>query len=211
MNDPRRALALYALYLATAFIARSIIQRRRTGSTGFRGISGRPGSAEWTGGVLFVAALALGLLAPLLQLVGVVHPIAALDSPTVAGAGAALALAGIALTLAAQHAMGRAWRIGVDHAETTELVTAGPFSIVRNPVFAAMLPTAAGLALIAPNPIAIVAVALLVIALELQTRVVEEPYLLATHGQRYADYAHHVGRFLPGLGRLPPATSRSAS
>ncbi len=211
MNDPRLALALYALYLGTAFIARSIIQRRSTGSTGFRGISGRPGSAEWTGGVLFVAALALGVLAPVLQLAGTVDPIATLDSPTVAAAGAAPALAGTALTLLAQHAMGRAWRIGVDHAETTELVTTGPFSIVRNPVFAAMLPTAAGLALIAPNPVAILAVALLVIALELQTRVVEEPYLLATHGDRYADYAHHVGRFLPGLGRLHPATSRSTS
>jgi protein-S-isoprenylcysteine O-methyltransferase Ste14 len=39
-------------------------------------------------------------------------------------------------------------------------------------------------------------------ALELQTRAVEEPYLLRTHGEAYAAYAARVGRFVPGLGRL---------
>jgi protein-S-isoprenylcysteine O-methyltransferase Ste14 len=40
----------------------------------------------------------------------------------------------------------------------------------------------------------------LLIAVELQVRFVEEPYLLRTHGQRYRDYASRVGRFVPGLG-----------
>jgi hypothetical protein len=55
------ALALYALYAALAFGGRTLVQLRRTGSTGFKGLSGRPLSAEWTGGVLFFAALLLGL------------------------------------------------------------------------------------------------------------------------------------------------------
>jgi protein-S-isoprenylcysteine O-methyltransferase Ste14 len=38
--------------------------------------------------------------------------------------------------------------------------------------------------------------------LELQTRLIEEPYLGAIHGERYAAYAARVGRFLPGIGRL---------
>ena len=37
---------------------------------------------------------------------------------------------------------------------------------------------------------------------QLQVRVVEEPYLLATHGKTYAAYAARVGRFVPGAGRL---------
>ena len=65
-----------------------------------------------------------------------------------------------------------------------------------------MLPTSLGLVLIVPNLAAVVGFAALVIALELQTRAVEEPYLLRAHGPAYADYARRVGRFVPGIGRL---------
>jgi hypothetical protein len=60
------ALGLYVLYLALAFGGRTLVQLRRTGSTGFKGISGYPLSAEWTGGVLFVVAFLLGFAAPVL-------------------------------------------------------------------------------------------------------------------------------------------------
>ncbi|MET8054338.1 hypothetical protein ABZU75_42865 [Streptosporangium sp. NPDC005286] len=42
--------------------------------------------------------------------------------------------------------------------------------------------------------------AALITALELQVRVVEEPYLIRTH-------ASITGRFVPALGRLSPAIS----
>jgi protein-S-isoprenylcysteine O-methyltransferase Ste14 len=42
----------------------------------------------------------------------------------------------------------------------------------------------------------------LVVALELQVRVVEEPYLLRTQDEPYAAYASRVGRFVPGVGRI---------
>jgi protein-S-isoprenylcysteine O-methyltransferase Ste14 len=99
-------------------------------------------------------------------------------------------------------AMGTSWRIGVDDSERTDLVTDGPFALVRNPIFAAMLPTSLGLVLIVPNVAAVAGFVCLVVALELQTRAVEEPYLLRAHGSTYADYAGRVGRFVPGLGRL---------
>jgi protein-S-isoprenylcysteine O-methyltransferase Ste14 len=98
--------------------------------------------------------------------------------------------------------VGSSWRIGIDHAERTELVTSGPFALVRNPIFAAMLPTALGLTLLVPSWVAIVGFAGLIVALELQVRVVEEPYLLKVHGRTYAEYAARVGRFVPRLGRL---------
>ena len=198
------ALALYVLYLALAFVLRSLVQRRRTGSTGWRGISGRPGSVEWLGGVLFAVALTLGVLAPVLDLVGALEPVDALDGAAAHVLGIVLALAGITLTLVAQFAMGSSWRVGVDPAERTALVTSGPFSVVRNPIFAAMIPTSLGLALLVPNVAAIVGFVALVVALELQTRAVEEPYLLATHGAEYGAYASRVGRFVPGVGRLQP-------
>lgn len=196
------ALVLYLVYLVLAFGLRILIQLRRTGSTGFHGLGGRPGSAEWVAGVGFTVALLVGVAAPVLALLDVVEPIAALDVAGVHAAGIVLAVAGIGTTFYAQVAMGASWRIGVDPGERTELVTTGPFALVRNPIFAAMLPTALGLALLVPSWVAFAGLAGLVAALELQVRVVEEPYLLHAHGTSYAAYAARVGRFVPGLGRL---------
>ena len=62
MSDraPALALGLYLIGLVAAFGVRSWLHRARTGSTGFRGISGAAGSAGWWGGILFAAALLLG-------------------------------------------------------------------------------------------------------------------------------------------------------
>lgn len=196
------ALGLFALYLALAFGARIVLQLRRTGSSGVKGISGRPGSAEWAGGALFVLAFGLGLAAPVLDLPGVIEPVAFLGGLIFRVLGFAMFALGLAGTLIAQLAMGDSWRIGVDESERTELVTSGPFAVVRNPIFAAMIPTFLGLALLVPNVAALAAFLALVAALELQVRFVEEPYLIRTHGERYLAYASRVGRFMPGIGKL---------
>lgn len=196
------ALISYGVYLALAFGLRTWLQLRRTGSSGFEGISGRPGSAEWLAGILFGVALAIGVAAPVLALLDVVEPVKAFDSATVHAAGVALFAIGLVGTLLAQAAMGSSWRIGVDEQSRTELVTGGPFTIVRNPIFAAMLPASAGLALMVPSVVAFAGLAALFVALELQVRIVEEPYLLRTHGAEYSSYAARVGRFVPGFGRL---------
>ena len=196
------ALGLYVVYLASAFGWRSWAQWRATGSTGFHGVHGRVGSLEWWGGALFALALVFGLLAPALQLAGLLAPVGVLDDRIGHVVGAVLAVGGIAATLVAQRAMGGSWRIGVDQAESTELVTDGLFAHVRDPVFTAMITTGIGLTLLAPNVIALGALVALVLAIEIQVRVVEEPYLLRTHGEAYMAYASRAGRFLPGLGSL---------
>jgi protein-S-isoprenylcysteine O-methyltransferase Ste14 len=196
------ALGAYVAFLAVAFGVRAVLHRRRTGSAGFAGISGRVGSAEWWAGALFVVAVVVGLIAPAAQLVGVVGPLAVLDGWVVRILGAVLAGVGIVATVLAQQAMGRSWRVGVDHDEITGLVTAGPFALVRNLVFAAMITAAVGLVLLAPNVLAIVGVIALVVAVQLQVRIVEEPYLRRVHGDAYVTYARRVGRLFPGLGRL---------
>lgn len=196
------ALLFLGIYLLLCFGVRSVVQKARTGSTGFKGISGPVGSTEWVGGVLFAVALALGVLAPVLDVAGVLGPISALDTETVQAAGGGLFFGGLVTTVLAQAAMGDSWRIGVDEAERTELVTDGPFSLVRNPIFAGMIPATVGIALLVPSVVAVLAVVLLVAALEIQTRLVEEPYLLRAHGKTYAEYAARVGRFVPGVGRL---------
>jgi protein-S-isoprenylcysteine O-methyltransferase Ste14 len=195
---PVAALVLYAVWFLLAFGLRTIVQLRRTGDSGFKGLGGRPLSLEWTAGVMFTVALFVGVAGPVAALAGL-DPV--VDADGVLVAGTVLAVVGVVLTLLAQLAMGDSWRIGVDETETTDLVTSSAFEIVRNPIFSAMLVTAVGLTLMVPNVVSLIGLTALVVALELQVRGVEEPYLLATHGDAYADYAHRVGRFVPGLGR----------
>ena len=90
----------------------------------------------------------------------------------------------------------------MDESERSDLVTEGPFSLARNPIFSAMLPTSLGLVLMVPSWVAILGFVALVLALELQVRVVEELYLRRAHGTSYAEYARRIGRFVPGVGRL---------
>jgi protein-S-isoprenylcysteine O-methyltransferase Ste14 len=194
------ALVLYAVALVVLFGVRSWLQHRRTGSTGFRGISGTPADAGWWGGVSFVVAMVAGLAGPLLAVTGVVT---ADPSTGVQAVGVVVALAGFAATLAAQSGMGASWRIGVDPGERTELVTTGVFAHVRNPIFTAMAAAQAGMVLVVPTWVSVAALAALVAAVQLQVRAVEEPHLRATHGEAYAAYAARTGRFVPRVGRLP--------
>jgi len=198
---PIVALVLFAVFALLGFGWRSWEQRRRTGSTGFKGISGRPGSIEWFAGVGFVISMAVAFFAPILQMFGVVSPVSVLHAPWIHVTGAAIASVGIATTVYAQLDMGESWRIGVDKSETTTLVRSGAFGWVRNPIFTAMMIFGLGFALITPNPVALIGFVLLVVTIELQVRVVEEPYLLRTHGDAYRDYLAGVGRFVPGVGR----------
>lgn len=204
------ALALYGVFLATAFGLRSYRQWRRTGSTGMRGIHGRPGSWEWLAGVGFVVAILLGVAAPVLQIGGALSSMEILDHRIWGLVGACTAIAGIAATLWAQEAMGDSWRIGVDASEKTQLVDGGIFRWVRNPIFTAMLVFGAGVVLMVPNVLSVLGLGLLFVSIELQVRVVEEPYLRFTHGRRYVEYAEKVGRFLPGVGRIPTVANSRA-
>jgi protein-S-isoprenylcysteine O-methyltransferase Ste14 len=141
-------------------------------------------------------------LALILAAAGAIDPVAALDGAAGHVAGIVLAVAGICLVFGAQLAMGDSWRVGVDPEERTELVTDGPFRLVRNPIYSAMIPTVLGLVLMVPSALAIAGLVILFAGLEMQVRLVEEPYLLQTHGAEYSAYAARVGRFVPTLGLL---------
>jgi len=198
---PWVALAAYALFLALAFGLRSLVHYRRTGTSGFVPPSAA-GPTEWVVGVLFGVALLSGVAAPCLQLAGILAPWHTLETAQARAAGGALYVAGLAGTLWAQFAMGDAWRIGVREAERTTLVARGPFRWVRNPIFSSMLVATMGLLLLVPNAVSALALLALLVALEMQVRWVEEPYLTRVHGASYRAYAARTGRFLPGFGRL---------
>jgi protein-S-isoprenylcysteine O-methyltransferase Ste14 len=205
MNRSTLALALMGTFLCVNLGIRSWTHWRSTGSTGFRGLSGRIGSPEWFGGALFVGSVVLGLAAPIAAFGrDRVEPTFSFSD----GVAAALAAVGIIGTTWAQSTMGPSWRIGVRDEERTELVGRGLFRWVRNPIFSFMMLTAAGLAALLTNLLSISAFLCLSLAVELQVRLVEEPYLLRTHGERYAAYCRRVGRFVPRIGRNPAGNHR---
>jgi protein-S-isoprenylcysteine O-methyltransferase Ste14 len=198
------ALVLFATMLMVIGAVRRRIQLGRTGDSGNRRTLRPDGSLEWwalAGADL--GYLMVGVGGPLADLAGL-PPLAILDQPMVRGLGVAVAVLGIVLTLVAQLSLGASWRIGIDQAERTDLVTTGVFQVVRNPIFTAVILAFLGLALMVPNPVAIAGMVLTVTGIQVQVRLAEEPYLRRVHGTAYTDYAARVGRFLPGLGRLRP-------
>jgi protein-S-isoprenylcysteine O-methyltransferase Ste14 len=193
------ALTLYGTGLLAAFGWRTVWQWRRTGRSGWVGLPRDAGVAARLGVALFGAALLAGLAGVLAPVLGAV-PVAWVP-PVVVGAGLLVAVAGLVVVLASQAQMGRSWRIGVDPGERTDLMTGGVFGWVRNPVFSGMVAFQAGLAVMVPSWWSVVAVLLLVVAVQLQVRVVEEPYLRRVHGRAYRGYSARVGRFVPGVGK----------
>ena len=194
------ALTLYITWAALAFGWRTLAQYRRTGDTGLR-LHAEANTPQWWAKIGFVIAIAVGFAAPIAAVAGLDN-VPALDASWLLATGVAVTIIGIVLTVVAQYAMGESWRIGVDTNERTALVTTGAFAIVRNPIFTAMLVTATGSTMTIQNVISITGLVALIAALEVQVRLVEEPYLLTAQGDSYRAYAHHVGRFAPGIGHI---------
>jgi protein-S-isoprenylcysteine O-methyltransferase Ste14 len=193
------SLGLSGLFGLLGVGLRTWVHTRRTGRSPIRRGAGMSG---WMG----LGALVLVFVAgPVAELAFDARRL--LDSDWLAGPGLALSLAGLAALLWSQSSMGDSLRIGVDPTERTALVTAGPFRWVRNPIYSAMLVYVAGVALLVPNAASLAAFGVLALGLDLHVRLVEEPYLAATHGSSYASYAARVGRFVPGVGKLAPPTA----
>ena len=202
---------MYAAAMIILLGVRSWQQYRATGTAGFNGFRRGSGAAARLAGAGFVLALLVGALSPILiwlDVAPVIWPASDGARLLAIVGGAVVFLAGVGLAIAAQAMMGTSWRIGVDSDERTELVTHGLFAAIRNPIFTALLIIQCGAVLMAPTWVAIVGVGVLLFALHVQVRLVEEPYLLATHQNSYPGYAAQTGRFVPRIGRLHHVKTR---
>jgi len=194
------SLTLYVLYAIIVFAFRSLVQYRRTGSSGIHIMNLR--GMERLSAALIMPTKVAWLMSPVSVLLGWTPFIPLLDSPAVHIGGVSIAIAGIITTSLSQFAMGNSWRVGIDTAGRTPLITAGPFRWVRNPIYDGLLIFAAATVLIIPTWLALASFVLLIGCIEIQVRCVEEPYLLETHGVAYRSWAAQTGRFIPFVGRL---------
>lgn len=110
--------------------------------------------------------------------------------------GCLLAGGGLALMLRAQLEMGAAWRIGVDEQSRAGLVTHGLYRWTRNPIYLAMFLALAGLVLLLPTWITLLALVGAIVAVRQQVRE-EEAHLLRVYGDEFRRYMERVGRFVP--------------
>lgn len=196
------AAAMLVVFLVLTLFVRVAIQLRRTGSTGLIGLRKGAGPLEWLSGLLFIGGMAMAIVSLQLVLQDNLDPIEAVDVDGLHVIGIGLAAAGGLAVFGAQLGMGASWRIGVSEDQGTDLITGGWFRLCRNPIYTAMIVGWTGFALMVPTWLAFGAVVVIALGLELQVRVVEEPYLERTHGDEYGRYASRVGRFVPGVGRL---------
>lgn len=200
------ALTMGLLYVLVVFVAQPVLLRRRTGCSGW---VASLGANRWerAASVLFLIGCALDLGNPALVLTGVLHPLALPGPPlALATAGSVVFTASLALAACSQRVMGESWRTGIDPHHPTHLIMHGPFRLVRNPTYTSLLACSLTIAVLVPTTLAPAAVLTCLAALQVQTRLVEEPYLRHIHGQAYQRYAARVGRFLPAVGRLPHTT-----
>jgi len=189
---------------------RNAIHIRRTGRSAiFLRSTARLGWTARVGGALHIAALACAVLAIRREWLGDAR-LWETENWRVRGIAFVVYFVGLAGTFASQLAMSASWRIGVDSSTRTELVVGGPFRYVRNPIYSFVILTVASLPIAAPNAWSFASFALCVIGLELHVRFVEEPFLIAAHGEPYLAWASRTGRFVPWIGRLEGARARGA-
>jgi len=190
------ALSCFIVFVGVGVVLRAYLQRRRHGTWGI--VALRPGQRV-SGIALLMLPLLLGGQSVLAALAPERLPL--LCAPRTV-AGAALVLGATGLMLVAQLDLGASWRIGIDPAARPGLVTTGFYRFCRNPIYLFLLLVVAGFVLLLPTWISVGALAGAALGVELQARA-EERYLLRTYGEAYRAYASQVGRFVPGLGRLP--------
>ncbi len=112
-------------------------------------------------------------------------------------AGLSLAVASMLWVRWALLHLGRQWRVQAMIAEDHQLITSGPYRIVRHPVYLAFLAMLAATLLMRGNA----AFALVIFALGTEIRVrAEERLLSTTFGPRFTEYAARTRwAYLPGL------------
>jgi protein-S-isoprenylcysteine O-methyltransferase Ste14 len=124
--------------------------------------------------------------------------------PLITALGIALMLGGYAGTLWCYSAMGQNWRMGVKSGERTSLVTTGPFRFARNPIYLLQVVMLAGLILLLPTLLSLLALSIHLLCV-LMKIADEESFLLATHGTAYQQYHSRTGKLLPKLTRRKTA------
>ncbi|MBO9648853.1 MAG: isoprenylcysteine carboxylmethyltransferase family protein [Variovorax sp.] len=110
--------------------------------------------------------------------------------------GAALTLAGLLFSVWARAYLGRNWSGIVTLKQDHELVTTGPYSLVRHPIYTGLLLAFVGTAIARGTLVGVVAVPLAALALWRKLRM-EERWMRDQFGEKYVAYSQRVAALVP--------------
>jgi protein-S-isoprenylcysteine O-methyltransferase Ste14 len=122
----------------------------------------------------------------------------ALLNPLGRALGIILMGAGYAGTLWCYAAMGNAWRMGINREEKTDLVMAGPYRVVRHPIYLFQVIMVAAITLLLPSLLALIILFVHLVCIATKAAD-EESHLRALLGRPYEAYCARTGRWLPRL------------
>lgn len=209
--------------LPTFFTVLALVYATRLAGTYARSgvrlqVRGQPGSAQHVTHSLFRT---LRIAVWLVTLVRVPFPafdaqigvFPTLMTPPVVVSGLVLLVAGFTFASFVHHFMAQDWRSGADEKAATMLITSGPFSRVRNPMFLGVLLAQIGFFLALPSLFSLLCLIAGFISVVVQSRH-EERVLHRRFGVAYADYRAATPAWLPRLGQPyeagPVASGRSS-
>ncbi|HTX14376.1 MAG TPA: isoprenylcysteine carboxylmethyltransferase family protein [Candidatus Baltobacteraceae bacterium] len=162
-----------------------------------------PGAAkrDWKSGVGFLLqALAYAICFVFARTYfSAIRPMPHLAEQILAGVTIAIVAASVWFCYAAAKALGKQWALVARVIEGHELIFTGPYAIVRNPIYLAMLGMYVASALAAARwPAALGGLLVFLAGTAIRIRA-EENLLRANFGTSFDDYARRVPAFLPRL------------
>jgi protein-S-isoprenylcysteine O-methyltransferase Ste14 len=110
--------------------------------------------------------------------------------------GVVLGISGLIICRIAQITIGKSWRVGIDENINPGLVTAGIYSMIRNPTYTGLFLLCAGLFVILPTVLFSYWILVFFIIMEFQVRC-EEEYLQKKYGMVYVKYSRKTKRYIP--------------
>jgi len=118
------------------------------------------------------------------------------ESPIIGWLGFAITLSGVIIAVWARRALGRNWSASVVVKQDHELVTSGPYSLVRHPIYTGFLMMYAGSALALGTRAAVLGLLLIALGMRIKLRQ-EETLMLRIFTDSYRTYVSRTYALIP--------------
>ena len=112
--------------------------------------------------------------------------------------GAAVTIAGLLFAVWAREHLGSNWSRSVTIKQGHELITTGPYAVVRHPIYTGILTGFLGMAIAISQVRGSIVCVLIFLAFWMKFRM-EEQWMRSQFGEAYATYAHQTAALVPYL------------
>jgi protein-S-isoprenylcysteine O-methyltransferase Ste14 len=112
--------------------------------------------------------------------------------------GAAVTVAGLLFAVWARHHLASNWSSSVTIKQGHELITSGPYALVRHPIYTGILTGFLGTAIALSQVRGVIGFVLIFVVLWAKLRT-EEEWMRSQFGETYATYAHQTAALVPYL------------